>query len=146
MAGPSSPVPAGARLSGRRRRRRPAADRRLRDPVRDVFEHVEPRDALLGEQARRLGLRLLENGRADVAGLHLLPLRALHVQHGGLQHAAEGRRLFGLPLLAARDLLDRLVEVGVQVAPQPLQIGAARDQDPLAVGIVARARTAGARA
>ena len=104
--------------------------------MRDVFEHVEPRDALLGEQARRLGLRLLENGGADVSGLHLLPLRALHVQHGGLQHPAERRRLFGLPLLAARDLHERFVEVGVEVAPQPLQVRAARDQDALAVGIV----------
>ena len=47
----------------------------------------------------------------DVAGLHFLPLRALHVQHRGLEHAAERRRLFRLALLAARQLLDRFVEV-----------------------------------
>ena len=58
--------------------------------------------------ARGVRLRLLKDGRADVAGLHFLPLRALHVQHGGLQHAAERRRLFRLALLAARHLLDRL--------------------------------------
>ena len=34
------------------------------------------------------------------------------------------------------ELLDRLVEVRVQVAPQPRQVGAAGRQDALAVGVV----------
>ena len=37
---------------------------------------------------------------------------------------------------AALQLLDRLVEVGVEVAAQPRQIGAAGGEDPLAVGVV----------
>ena len=63
-------------------------------------------------------------------------LRALHVQHRRLQHAAERRRLLRLALVAALQLLDRLAQVGVQVAPQPRQIGAAGGEDPLAVGVV----------
>ena len=65
-----------------------------------------------------------------------LPLRALHVQHRGLQHAAERRRLFGLALLAASGLLDRLVEVRVELAPQLGKVGAAGREDALAVGVV----------
>ena len=42
----------------------------------------------------------------------------------------------GSLLLAARELLDRLVEVLVEVAAQPRQIGAAGGENPLAVRIV----------
>ena len=76
--------PAPPLLAGSRRR-----CGHFRDPVRDVFEDVEPRDALLGEQLRGVGLRLLEDGGENVAGFDLLALRALHVQDRGLQHAAE---------------------------------------------------------
>ena len=96
--------------------------------MRDVLEDVEPRDALLREQPRGVRLRLLQDGGEDVAGLHFLPLRALHVQHGGLQHAPERRRLLGLALLSALELLDRLVEIVVQILPQPRQVGAAGER------------------
>ena len=91
-------------------------------------------------------LRLLQNRREDVAGLRLLPLRALDVQHRGLQHAAERRRLLGLALLAARQLLDRLVEVGAEIAPQPGQIGAAGARGSARRRYRAPARRADARA
>ena len=42
----------------------------------------------------------------------------------------------GSSLAAARQLLDRLVEVGVQVAAQLPQVGAAGREDALAVGVV----------
>ena len=67
---------------------------------------------------------------------HFLAAGALHVQDRRLQHAAERHRLLRLFLLAARELLDVLVEVLVEIAAQLRQIGAARRQDPLAVGIV----------
>ena len=82
-------------------------NRRLGDAVREVLEHVEPRDALLGQQHRGARLRLLQDGGDQIADLRLLPLRALHVQHRRLQRAAERRRLFGLALLAARQRFDR---------------------------------------
>ena len=65
------PFVAGCRPCRSRRRRRRAAARRLGDAVRDVLEDVEPRDALLGEQPRGLGLRLLQDRGEDVAGLRL---------------------------------------------------------------------------
>ena len=122
---------AGA-LAGRARR----DDRRLGDAVRDELEDVEPRDALLAEQDRRMGLRLLQDRRQHVAGMHFVALRALHVEHGRLQHAAERRGLLRLALVAARQLLDRFVEVVVQLAAQRREIGAAGLENPLAVGVV----------
>ncbi len=121
-------------------------NRRLRDAVREVLEHVEARDALLGQQLRRARLRLLQDGRDQIAHLRFLPLRALHVQHRGLQRAAERRRLLGLALLSARKRFDRVVQAVGDVSPQQRQVGAARRENALAVGIVRDARTAGARA
>jgi hypothetical protein len=104
--------------------------------VRDVLEHVEARHALVRQELRRVGLRLLQRRREHVARLHFLPSRALHVQHRGLEHTAEGHRLLGLLLLAARELLDVLVEVLVEIPAQLRQVGAAGGEDALAVGIV----------
>ena len=113
-----------------------AGDGRLGGAVRDVLEDVEARDPVLGEQAGGFGVRLLENRGADVARLHLLALGALDVEHGGLQHAAERRRLLRLALVPAADFFNRFVEVRIQLAPQPGQVRAAGAQDLLAVGIV----------
>ena len=110
--------------------------RHLADAVGDVFEHVEPGDALGGEQLRRVRLVLLQRCREHVAGLHFLAAGALDVQHRGLQDAAEGERLFRFLLLAARELLDRFLQVLVEILAQLRQIGAAGGEDPLAVRIV----------
>ena len=83
-----------------------------------------------------MGLGLLQDGGKNIARLHLATLRALHVQNGGLQHAAEGGGLFGLARVAALHLLERLAQVGVELAPQARQIGAAGGEDPLAVVVV----------
>ena len=118
------------------RRIRSAGRRRFRDAVRDVLEDVEPRDALLREQDRRLGLRLLQNRREDVADLGVLPLRALHVHDRGLQDPAECRRLFRFVLLSARERFDRFVEVRVQAPSELRKIRPAGAEDALAVGIM----------
>ncbi len=136
MAVPASPKPASASpdaaSSSRSRRRR----RHLADPVGDVFENVETGDALRGEKLGRVGLVLLERCREDVARLHFLAPGALDVQDGRLQHAAERQRLFGLLLLPAGELLDRLFEIPVEILAKLRQVGAARGQDALAIGVV----------
>ena len=104
--------------------------------MRDVLEHVEPGDAVLGQQLRGVGLRLLQDRGADVAGFDLGALRALHVQHRGLEDAAKRRRLLRLALIAALLLLDRVAQVGVQLAAQLRQVGAAGGEDALAVVVV----------
>ena len=81
-------------------------------------------------------LRLLKDGRQDVAGFRLVALRGLDVEHRRLERAAEGRRLFGLTAPAAWKLLDRVAQVAIQLAPQLSGVGAAAAQDPLAVRIV----------
>ena len=68
--------------------------------------------------------------------MHFLPLRALDVQHGRLQHALERPGLFGLALVPALELLDAFVEILVELLAQSRQIGAAALQDALAFAIV----------
>ena len=115
--------------AGRRRRH-------LRYAVSDVLEDVEPRDALRGEQLRRVRPVLLQRRRDDVAGMHFLAAGALDVQHRRLQHAPERQRLLRLLLLAARELLDGFLQILVEVAAQLRHVGAAGSQDPFAVGVV----------
>ncbi len=111
-------------------------NRRLGNAVREVFEHVEPGDSLLRQQRRRPRLRLLQDGRDQIADLRFLPLRALHVQHRRLQRTAERRRLLGLALLSAGQGFDRVVETVGDVSPKERQIRAARGENALSVGIV----------
>ena len=104
--------------------------------MRDVVQDVEPRDALLGEQLRGVALRLLEQRGEDVAGVHLVPLRALHVENRRLQHPTERDGLLWLALLAAALPLDRFVEVGAERAAERRKVRAAGREDAFAVRIV----------
>src|SRR5262249_41012921 len=99
-------VRCGARVAGLRD---------LRDAVRDEVEDVEAGDAVTVEQPRRFSPRLLEDRRENVAGLHFRFLSALDMQDGRLQHALERRRLLGLPLLPALQVLDALLEMIIQL-------------------------------
>ena len=126
VAAAGDPVAAVARVG---RSAIVVVNRRLGDAVREVLEHVEPRDALFGQQRRRPRLRLLQDGRDQIAHLRFLPLRALHVQHRRLQRAAECRRLLGLALLSARKRFDRVVQAVGDVSPQQRQVGAARARE-----------------
>ena len=133
VAAASQSVPAVARIG---RAAVIVVNRSLRDAVREVLEHVEASDALLGEERRGAGLRLLQNGRDQIADLRLLALRALDVQHRRLQRAAKRRRLLGLALLSARQGLDGFVQAVADRAAEQRHIGAARRQNTLSVGIV----------
>ena len=108
----------------------------LADAVGDEVEDVEPGDAL-GEQClRRKRARLLERGRQHVSGAHFAAARALHVQHGRLQHATERDGLRRVFLPAARELLDLVGQVRVERLAQLGQVGAARAENGFAVGVV----------
>ena len=104
--------------------------------MRDVVQDVEARDALVGQEPRRVGLRLLKNRREDVAGVRFVPLGALDVQDGGLQHATKRDRLLRLSLCAAALALDRFVEVRAERAPQDRQVRAAGSENAFAFRIV----------
>ena len=79
---------------------------------------------------------LLKNGGQEISGVHFLPLSALDVQHRRLEHAAECRGLFRVVFLTLLELLNRLVEIGVELVPEALEVGAAGGENTLAVRIV----------
>src|SRR5262249_20113753 len=96
--------------AARRRERGAGARRRhFRDAVRDVVEHVEPRDALIGEELRRETLRLLKDRRQDVADRRFAPLSALHVEDRRLQNAPERSRLLRVAIGLASLSLNGLI-------------------------------------
>ena len=109
--------------------------RHLGESVREVLGEVQDAHALCPQQLSRVGLRLLQRGDQDVARVHFLTAGALDLQHRALEHPAEGQRLLGL-LRLPRELLDAIVQVTVEILAQLRQIGAAGDQDPLAVLVV----------
>ena len=113
-----------------------SAQRHLRDAMRDVFEDVEARDTLRGQEMRGVSFGLLEDRREEIAGLDFLPLRTLDVEHRRLEHAAKRRGLLRIAFLTPLEPLDRFVEVAVEVAPEPRQIGAAGLENALPVGVV----------
>ena len=111
--------------------------RHLRDAVRDVFEDVEPRDALLGEQLRRVRLRLLQDGGEDVARLRLR--RAARSARAAPPSAARGGTPPSAPARAASprgSCSSDSSRYASRSRAQPRQIGAAGGEDPLAVGVV----------
>ena len=110
--------------------------RHLGDAVRDEVEDVEPRDVVLAEQLSGVGLRLLQHRGNDVAGVCHVALRALHMQDGGLQHAAECHRLLRVLRGATLLLFDRLVEILVEVAAQLWQVDTAGGENGFTVRIV----------
>ena len=130
----------GVAVAGRSRRRRGRARlvlarRRLGDAVRDVVQDVEPGDVLRLQQLGRVRVRLLQDGREDIAEADLVLARALHVEHRRLQHALERQGLLRLALPALLRLLEA-VEERVEGVPQGRQVGAAGGEDLLALGVV----------
>ena len=104
--------------------------------MRDEVEDVEPGDALRLEHLRGEGLRLLQQRGEQIARLHFALAGALHVEHGGLEHAAERQRLLGLALGAAAELLDVLLEIAIELGAQLAEIDTARGEDLLALDVV----------
>ena len=104
--------------------------------MRNEVEDVETRDALGREQLRGVALVLLQHRGENVARVGFVALRALHVEDGRLQHPPESHRLFRVFGSASPLSFDRVVQVLIQIATQFRQIGAARRENPLAVGIV----------
>ena len=68
--------------------------------------------------------------------MDFLPSGALDVEDRRLEHAAERERLLGFLLLTARELLDRILEVLVEIAAELRHVRAAGREDPLAVRVV----------
>ncbi len=103
--------------------------RDLRYAVRQEVQHVEARDALGCEQARRDRLGLLQQRGQHVTDPGLVLARAVDVQHRGLQHALERERLHGIELRSAGQRLDPVLEVSADTHAQALEVRAAGAQD-----------------
>ena len=109
---------------------------RLRDPVRLVAEHVEPRDLVAAQQGHRVRVRLLEERRQQIARFHLFLLRGVGLGQRALDHPVEGeglrRVVRPLPLV----VLDLLVEEVGELGLEPTQIDADVAQDLGALVVV----------
>ena len=103
--------------------------------MRDEIEHVQARHALGSEQRSGVGLRLLQDGRHEISGLGLRAARALHVQHGGLQHAAKRERLGRATARLALAALDAVCQEAHHLRSHLGDIGTCAGEHVLAVGI-----------
>ncbi len=81
--------------------------------------------------------RLLHQRRQHVAEVGLGPPGALHVKDRGLQDAPERQGLDRRPLGPFGQPLHRLVEKGLQLLAELLDVGAGAGQQPLATRVVA---------
>jgi hypothetical protein len=111
----------------------------LRDPVRDVLQQIEPRDPLRAQQRHRVGIRLLEERRQQIAGIDLGLLGVLAVRDRVLEHAVEGQRLARIHRLVARHALEI---VGKKLLERALERGQVRPgvQQDLLAALVVRER------
>ena len=110
--------------------------RRLGDAVRDVIDHVQPRDALLLEEVDRVGILLSEDRNQHVGPGHFLLAGGLHVQDGALNHALKAERGLGVDLAVGRDARRLLGNMLRQVLAQLIDVGAAGAQNLRRGGVV----------
>ncbi len=105
--------------------------RRLRclgDAVRDVVDHVEPRDTLLLQEVHRVRVLLAEDRHQHVGAGDFLLSRGLDVQDGALDDALEAERRLGVDLAVGGDARRLLGDVLRQVLAQLVHVGAAGAQ------------------
>jgi len=100
----------------------------LRQPVRDVIDDVEPRDALAVEEEHRVALLFAEDRHQHVADADLFLAARLHVEHGALQHPLEAERRLHLALLAFLETRRRLIDVIPEFLLQLREVGPAGPQ------------------
>ncbi len=115
---------------------RPLPRRDLAHAVRDEVEKVQPSHPVRPEQLHRVGARLAHQGGQHVPDARLVFARALDVDDGGLQHAAEGEGRLRRPARAGRQLLHRLLEELGELLAQARDVGPGRLEDFLALRVV----------
>ena len=81
-------------------------------------------------------LALGEDRHQDVGAGHLGPAGRLHVQHGALHHPLEAGGGLRLHRLVGFEALQLLVDEGLELALEPLQVDAAGLQHGDGVGIL----------
>ncbi len=104
--------------------------------VRQVIDHVQPRDVLLIQVIDRVGVFFAEDRDQNVGAGDFFPARRLHVIDRALQHPLEPQRGLRIALYIVGEHRDRGCNRLLQIAAQPGEIGATGFQDDLSRGIV----------
>src|SRR6185295_17021714 len=65
----------------------PRSRGQLRDSMRDIVEHVQPRDAFGLQKKHGVTALLDKNSSQNVARIHFLLAGRMHVRHGALKQA-----------------------------------------------------------
>ncbi len=104
------------------------AARRLGDAVRDVVDRVEAGHVLLLQEIDGVALALGEHRDQHVGAGHLLAARGLDMDGGALQDALKARCRLGVVLVRRDQIAELVVDIGQDLAAQPLEIDAAGAQ------------------
>ena len=104
------------------------AARRLGDAVRDVVDRVEAGHVLLLQEIDGVALALGEHRDQHIGAGHLLAARGLDMDRGALQHALEARGRLGVLGVAGDEVAELVVDIGEDLAAQPVEIDAAGAQ------------------
>ena len=96
--------------------------------MRDVVDRVEPGHVLLLQEIDGVALALGEHRDQHVGAGHLLAARGLHVDRGALQHALEARGRLGVVAVVGDEVGQLVVDIGQDLAAQPVEIDAAGAQ------------------
>ena len=100
----------------------------LGDAVRDVVDRVEAGHVLLLQEVDRMALALGEHRDHHIGAGDLLASRGLHVDRRALQHALEARGRLGILAVVGYQVGQLVIDVGQDLAAQPVEIDAARAQ------------------
>ncbi|MCY1173017.1 hypothetical protein D9M73_131660 [compost metagenome] len=96
----------------------------------DVVDHVDAGHALLLEQEHGLAFLFAEDRHQHVGAGHFALARALHVEHGTLQHALEAQGWLGFTVFVVdRDQRRGGVDELLQVMLELVEIGATGAQN-----------------
>ena len=104
------------------------AARRLGDAVRDVVDRVEAGHVLLLQEIDGVALALGEHRDQHIGAGHLLAARGLDMDRGALQHALEARGRLRVVAVVRHEVGQLVVDIGQNVAAQPVEIDAAGAQ------------------
>jgi len=97
--------------------------------VGNVFQHVQPADAVGLQVIDGVGILLLEEGRQNVAHFHLLLARGLHLHDGALQDALYTERLHDFGRTVLGQGFHVFVEKALQLMLEAYDVDTAMHQD-----------------
>ena len=101
------------------------ATRRLRDPVTDEVDGIQPGHVLQLQEVDGVALALAEQRHQHVGPGYLVPPRRLNVYRRALHDPLETRRGLRIARAVSRETREVLVEKVAQIGPELIEIDAA---------------------